>query len=59
MGKTKQLVTNVIKRPYHCLVTFADGHQEEITVEAESLYAATLLFPQDAVTWEPIGDNLM
>ena len=56
-NKKGKLVTNVIKRRYTLLVTFSDGHQEEMTVEAESLSAAGLLLPMTAVTWEAIGDN--
>ena len=51
---TKKLITNVVKYPITFLVTFSDGRQEEITVEAESVTAAALLMPPDAVTWEPL-----
>ena len=55
----KKLVTSVVKKPYILRVTFSDGRQEEVEVEAESLSAAGLLLPTDAVVWEPIGENQM
>ena len=47
-----KLVQNVVKRKYHLIVTFSDKHTEEVEVEAESLSAAALKLPPDAVAWE-------
>lgn len=54
-----KLIKAVVTRPYIFRVTFSDGHTEEITVEAESVISAGLKMPADAVTWEPIGENLI
>lgn len=54
-----KLMKAVVTRPYIFRVTFSDGHTEEITVEAESVTAAALNMPANAVTWEPIGENLI
>ena len=47
-----RVLHNVVTRKYHLIVTFADKHTEEVDVEAESLSAAALKLPPDAVAWE-------
>ena len=39
------LRTNVVKKPYVFLVTFRDGREEEITVEAASYHSAVYSLP--------------
>lgn len=51
-----KLVTNVVKKKYNLLVTFSDGKQKKMVVEAESLSAAGLLLPMTAVAWEEIEE---
>lgn len=41
-----KLVKNVIVRPWSFTLNFKDGHEEEITVYAESFAAARLLLPR-------------
>lgn len=40
-----RLRTNVIKKPYVFLVTYRDGREEEITVDAESYHVAVYSLP--------------
>ena len=40
-----KLVTNVVKKPWRFLVTFKDGREEVLTVEAESYHAAICALP--------------
>ena len=49
-----KLVKNVVEHDFHFRVTFSDGHKDIVTVRAESIAAAGLLMPFDAVTWEPL-----
>ena len=49
-----KLVKNVVEHDFHFRVTYSDGHQDIVTVRAESIAAAGLLMPHDAVTWEPL-----
>lgn len=52
-----KLITNVVKKKYNLLVTFSDGKQKKMVVEAESLSAAGLLLPMTAIAWEEIPED--
>ena len=43
-----KLMQNVVKKPWHFLLHFADGRTEEKTVEASSFSAAVLALPRFA-----------
>lgn len=46
------LRTNVIKKPWVFLVTFKDGREEEVTVEAESYHNAVYSLPSGKKTYK-------
>ena len=43
-----KLRTNVVKKPWTFLLTFADGRTEEVTVESESYHNAVYALPRSA-----------
>ena len=52
-----KLVKNVVPRRWRFMVTFKDGREEEITVEAESYHVAVYALPRGKKSYKLIQEN--
>lgn len=52
-----RLRANVVKKKWDFLVTFKDGREEEITVEAASYHSAVYSLPSGKKGYKLLGGN--
>ena len=53
----RKTVHAVVKRPWRFLVTFKDGRQEEVTVEAESYHVAVYSLPSGKKSYKLLKEE--